>query len=198
MACLKTLHRSSLPSSPSLLLLLLLLLLFKNKMDKETITTIPVSQLEEGRAPSISSSEDTDLSLATPRGSLSTLHNEDWSPRLSTQVEDITRVNTPAFDSSTNPNKSLEKPSHSAHKQASSEISEKDHQPIPKLELEEDESPLNWSKTKKWGHTILAALIFFNASFGSSSANSASQIYQEVFGVKHVVATLVLSIFILG
>jgi len=124
------------------------------------------SQLEEGRK----------------RQSFETAHS-------STSSQDHTRVNTPTFDESTNPNQEKK------NFISSNKSSQPNWDPT---KLEAEESPLNWPSRTKWIQTSLAGAIFFTASFASSSANSASMIYQEVFGINHVVATLVLSLFILA
>ncbi|KAK1061131.1 hypothetical protein LTR33_012767 [Friedmanniomyces endolithicus] len=59
-------------------------------------------------------------------------------------------------------------------------------------------NPRNWSKRKKWAHTLVAALVTFTISLASSIFAPASSFLTSALDTTAVIATLPLSVFLLG
>ncbi|KAK0894589.1 hypothetical protein LTR02_012218 [Friedmanniomyces endolithicus] len=59
-------------------------------------------------------------------------------------------------------------------------------------------NPRNWSKRKKWAHTLVAALVTFTITLASSIMAPASTFLTSAFDITALTATLPLSLFLLG
>ncbi|KAK1814350.1 hypothetical protein LTR12_011247 [Friedmanniomyces endolithicus] len=59
-------------------------------------------------------------------------------------------------------------------------------------------NPRNWSKRKKWAHTLVAALVTFTITLASTIIAPASSFLTSALDTTAVIATLPLSVFLLG
>lgn len=76
--------------------------------------------------------------------------------------------------------------------------SEKERQRDELLRLDKEEDPLQWSTWRKWTLSVLMGSVYFNSTMASSMAAGAITQYEREFAASPVVASLVISTYLIG
>ena len=103
------------------------------------------------------------------------------------------------FEAESNTRVKRQKSEKKASSDGSKEADEKDDPFLVDWDSPDDpQNPLNWTAFRRWSYTAIGGLLTLNAAFSSSAPSGiASQLIQE-FGFSTEVATLAISLFVVG